>query len=234
MLSAPELIRLARLAAEANSPYLDQFRDAALAKADDNPHIYLAAYTLATDRGEEDDDGAKAHEWFAKAVALSGKDGPVQTVSMRNIVERAPGRNERRTDTADRMLRQAEVPIFIAAQAVRRQPTDLILGQALRNIDAEDKRLRYPVFAFSGAQVARDLRAARAVAFDITAIITLDYLGLLDKTFSGFERVLLAPSTLGSLFIERQFLRFHQPSRMAQAQRIQSLIASGRLKIASA
>ena len=43
---------LARLGFEINSPYINQFRDAALAKAPNDPQVHLAAYMLATERGE--------------------------------------------------------------------------------------------------------------------------------------------------------------------------------------
>jgi hypothetical protein len=66
---------------------------------------------------------------------------------------------------------------------------------------------------------------------DITSIVTLDYLGLLEKAMAHFEHVIIAPRTLSMLFLERQFIKFHQPSEMAKAQRLQALIAAGRLKV---
>lgn len=228
---ANELMRLARLALETNSFYLDQFRDAALAKAPDDPQINLAAYMLASNRGTEYQ-GPDPHAWFQKAVAGSGAEGPVRQVSMREILDTAPGWNQR-ADTVDQSLRRAEMPLFIAAKAVRRQVMDLTLGQALRNTDPDDRRVRFPIFAFSGAQGFGPIPSDKAVAFDITSLITLDYLGLLDKVLTHFARVIIAPKTLGMLFAERQFLKFHQPSRIAYARRIQSLIGAGRLKVVS-
>jgi len=110
---------------------------------------------------------------------------------------------------------------------------DLTLGQALRNTDPDDRRVRFPVFAFSGAQGFGPIPSDKTVAFDITSLITLDYLGLLDKALAYFARVVIAPKTVGMLFTERQFLRFHQPSRVAYAKRIQALISIGRLKVVS-
>jgi len=48
-----------------------------------------------------------------------------------------------------------------------------------------------------------------------------------------FDNVLIAPSTLSMLFIERQFLRVQQPSEEAKAERIRTLISSGGLKLVS-
>lgn len=228
-LPANDLIRLARLALEVGSPYVDQFRDAALRKAPDDPQINLAAYMLATEQGEEYR-SPRAHEWFRKAIEQSGPNGPVRSVSLRDLVDQTPSWNER-ADNIDQMVRRAEAPLFIAAKSLRRQLIDLTLGQALRNTDPDDPRIRYPVFAFSGAHSVRDLSETKPAAFDITALITLDYLGLLESALAHFERPIIAPTTLSLLFIERQFLKVQQPSEMAKAARIQTLIADGRLKV---
>lgn len=228
-LPTKDLNRLARLALEASSPYVDHFRDAALRKAPDDPSVNLAAYMLAIERGEEYR-GSQAQEWFRKAIEQSGPEGPVQSISLRELVDRAPGWNEH-TDNVDQLLRRAEVPLFVAARGVRRQLIDLTLGQALRNADRDDRRLRYPVFAISGARPILDISSAKCAAFDITALITFDYLGLLEMALGHFERIVIAPKTLGFLFTERQFLKIHQPSEVAKAARIQALIAAGRLKI---
>lgn len=228
-LAPSDLIRLARLALEAGSPYVDQFRDAALRKAPDDPEINLAGYTLAIERGSEYQ-GSEAHTWFQKAIVRSGPEGPVRSVSMREVIEQVPDWNKHR-ETVDQMLRRGDVPFFIAAKAVRRQVIDLTLGQALRNTDANDRRIKYSVLAFSGAQPEIDIMQAKSVALDITAIITLDYIGLLEKVLERFDQIVIAPRTLSMLFLERQFLKFHQPSQMAKAQRLQALIAAGGLKV---
>jgi len=175
---ATDLVRLARLALEASSPYVDHFRDAALRKAPDDPEINLVAYTLAIDRGAEYQ-GSQAHGWLQKAIEKSGSDGPVRSVSTRELVAQAPEWNKH-AENISQSLRRGEVPVFIAAKAIRRQVMDVTLGQALRNTDRDDTRLKYPVFAFSGAQSVRDATGAKSVALDITSLITLDYLGLLE------------------------------------------------------
>ncbi len=48
-----------------------------------------------------------------------------------------------------------------------------------------------------------------------------------------FDRVIIAPSTLSMLFIERQYLRVQQPSEVAKAERVRALINSGGLKLVS-
>jgi hypothetical protein len=224
-----DLIRLARLALEVTSPYVDQFRDAALGKAPDDPQVHLSAYMLAIERGQEYRPGGQAHLWFQKAIVLSGPEGPVRSVSMNEMIDHASGWNER-TEKIDTMLRRAEAPLFIVAKALRRQLLDLILGQALRNSDPSDSCIKYPVFAFYGAHPWQSVTKSAPLALDISSIITLEYLGLLQMVVEHFDNVLIAPSTLSMLFIDRQFLRVQQPSEVAKAERIRALISSGGLK----
>jgi hypothetical protein len=230
-LEARDLLRLARLALEVNSTYVDVFRDAALRKAPDDPQVNLGAYVLATERGEEYRD-TQVRDWFEKAVHFSGTDGPVRSVSMQDMVEHAAGWNEQ-AQNLDGMVRRAEIPLFIVAQTLRRQLTDLTRGLALRNTDTHDKRLPYPLFAFSGTIHSPRCEKTNCFALDITSLITLDFLGLMQSVFEHFDRVVIAPSTLNALFAERQFIRIQQPSRIQAAKRIRALIDTNRIKIAN-
>lgn len=101
----------------------------------------------------------------------------------------------------------------------------------MRNADQNDPGMPFPVFAYSGARHGFDLAAAKRVALDITALITLQYLGLLRQTLARFATIKIAPGTLRTMFVERQHLKFHQPSQIERAERLQSYIALGRLKV---
>ncbi len=228
-LPALELMRLARLALEVNSPYVERFRDAALKKAPDEAQTNLSAYILAIERGEEYQ-GSQAHGWLQKAIALSGENGPIQKISTKELVAQAHGWS-RHVEQVDQLLRQAQIPIFLAAKALRRQPMDLTLGQALRNQRHQDARAHFPVFAFSGKRPPLEMTGVHSPALDLTTIIVLDYLGLLETVLRYLEHPVIAPSTLATLFGERQFLRIQQPSQRAKAQRIQTLVAAGHLRV---
>lgn len=220
-----DLMRLARIALEAGSPYVDQFRDAALEAAPDDPQVNLTAYMLETERGGAHRE-ERAHSWFLKAVEKSGPDGPIQMVSLHELVDQTPRWTER-TQEVYAQLRQAEMPLFLAAKGVRRQLMEITLGQALRNSSLDAPRIKPPIFAFSGARSPVDLTSTKAVAFDITALVTLDHVGLLDTALAYFKSSTIAPTTLALLFMERQFLKVRQPSEIARARRIQSLISAG-------
>jgi hypothetical protein len=87
-------MRLARIASESGSLYVDKFRDAAIEHGPSSPEVLLTAYHLSVERGEEYQE-TRAHEWFQKAVALSDEGGPVQTVSLKDLVARSTGWNKR-------------------------------------------------------------------------------------------------------------------------------------------
>lgn len=223
------LVRLARLAFESGSLYVDKFRDAALANAQNDPAIFLAAYQLSIERGEEYQE-SRSHVWFQQAVALSGDGGPVQQVKLRDIIDRTTGWNKK-VDDIDKMLSEAKLPMYLAARALNRQPVEFMLGTALRNAKGSSPNEQFPVLAFAGNRPPDPLSGMRRAAFDITALFTLDYMGLLQKAIDAFDAVVISPSTLGSLFLDRQSIRFHQPSLVAKATRIKRLLADGKIKV---
>lgn len=224
-LKARECMRLARIAVEFGSPYVDRFRDAALRMAPDDAEVHLSAYLIATQRGEEDR-STQAHEWFARAVRLSGEDGPVKSVSFKEAVETQAGWQER-VQHFDALLRRGQMPLFMVARGIGRQVIDLSFGQAAYN---STRSPRYPVMAFSGARTSAILRNTDIVALDLTALITLAFLGLLEKTIASIDHLVISPRTLNFLLGERQFIRVQQPSQVRKAKRVQALLNSGHLK----
>lgn len=226
-------MRLARLALEAGSPYTDHFRDAALAKSPDDPEVLLSAYTLAVEQGAElKSEGP--FQWLERAIELSRPGGPIRHVTMKEIVEHTQSWNQQ-IDRVISMLREAKVPLFVAAQGLRRKPFELWLRQVLSNASPlVPAKGQFPILAFSGARHPRDLTSIKAIAFDATAIYTLAYLGILQKALDCFDRVQIGPSTLAALFLDRQFFRVQQPSQIAKARRIQQLIISRRVRVLEA
>lgn len=228
-LDPASLVRLARLAFESGSQYVDQFRDAAIAAAPDKPEPYLAAYHLSVERGDEYQE-SRAHEWLQRAIQLSGPTGPIQQVKLQEIVKKTSGWHERVENTND-LLAQAKIPMEMAARALNRQPIELFVGVAKRNERTTSPKQQFPILAFPGARGPNGLDGVRRIALDITALYTLDHLGLLAKVIAAFDQVRIAPSTLSSLFFDKQFIRFRQPSEVAKARHIKDLISKKRLKV---
>jgi hypothetical protein len=166
-LDVKALLRLARMAFESSSFYVDRFRDAAIAAAPDSSEVFLAAYQLSIDRGDDQDH--RAYEWLQKAVVLSGPEGPIQRVNIKDFVDRSSGWNKK-ADNVNTMITNVQIPLYMAARALNRQPVDFILGLALRNAKATNPRQQFPVLAFSGAKGPVDLSGVRRLALDITEV----------------------------------------------------------------
>ena len=108
---------------------------------------------------------------------------------------------------------------------------DFVLLTSLANMDEPDARSRSIIYGFSGARPSfTDLNPER-IALDLTAIITLARLDLLDTVLLTYADVVIPSSTLGWLFQERQRARFHQPSRVKDAHLLKRLVAAKELHV---
>jgi hypothetical protein len=141
-----ELVRLAHVAGVVGSSYVDSLLQAALSRAADDPHIYLAAYTHAMQSGKEDEE---SYKHFEKAFALSGPDGPVQQRPLQELAEMFPGWREHE-ERVNNLFREGDAPLFIAARALNVTMTHAALGRALANAKSSDARRKVPVLAFHG------------------------------------------------------------------------------------
>ena len=226
--SAHDLIGAAQLALHLGSPHAKDLVFEAAAKADDDSAILTAAYFIATSAGWEDD--PEVSQWLKKAAELSGDDGPLQRMSLKDILDRKPEWDRRESETW-RLLAQGQIPIFLAAQSLNRTLIDLTTFPALANLDERDPRRRSAISAYSGKRVPLEFDiGGKAVALDATALLTLSFLKILDVALDAFETVYIPHSTLGWLFEERRKAAFHQPSRIANARKVRDLLATDMLE----
>lgn len=226
--SAGEIIQAAYLGFQVRAPAARNLLFAAAKKGADNPQILASAYFLATNAGIEDD--PEVAGWLHRAAELSAEDGPIQTASLEEILEMQPEWNDRQERTW-RMLRNAEIPMFLAAQSLNRSLIEMILAPLLANLQQDDPRRRIPVYAFSGKRVPASLSFPDVVGLDASALLTFGGLELLDVLKSAPFKIRIPHSTLQWLFAERQRAAFHQPSRFQSAQKLQDLIAGARVEI---
>ncbi|MBH1943475.1 hypothetical protein I5L01_04430 [Erythrobacter sp. YJ-T3-07] len=199
---------------------------AAVEGAPDDPHLLLAAYAVAIALGREAE--LDAFKWFERAADLSGEDGPVQKTSVNAIVEQAPDWNAH-VEHATELWRRGKAPLASVAEALRQPMLELLLSPILGNRDKIEPRRRGLVSAFSGARAEPQPRGKGPIALDASALVTLAALGRLEDILALPEGVLLPHATLTWLFIERQELTFHQPSRIASAHEALHLLTEGRL-----
>lgn len=225
--SAQELIRSAQLAIQLKSPHAKDLIFAAAEKASDDASVLANAYFLATSAGIDDSETIK---WIYRAAELSGEDGPIQRMSLKDLLDRKPDWDRRESETWQSLSR-GDLPMFLAAQSLNKSLVDFTLFPALANMDEGDPRRRSLIPAFSGQRrpVMFDF-SGKTVGLEVTALLTLRFLGLLKKSMEAFDSVYLTHSTLAWLFEEKQKATFHQPSRIKNAHHLRDLLARGLLE----
>ena len=226
--SALELMDATRLALQLSSPYARDLIFAAVAKAGDDAAVLANAYFLASSAGWEND--AQVSQWLNRAAELSGDDGPLQKMSIQDLLDRKPKWDLRESETW-RLFGRGEVPMFLTAESLHRSLTALMLSPALANLQESDPRHRRKIPAYSGQrQPAQLLTVGTTAGMDATALLTVGLLDLLDQALGAFETVWVPHSTLAWLFEEKQKAAFHQPSRIRDAHQIRHFLATNVLE----
>ena len=221
--SAHDLIVAAKLALHLGSPHAKELIFAAATKSNDDAGVLAAAYFLASNAGWEGD--AKVLQWLHKAAALSADDGPIQKMTLKDVLDRKSGWDRRESKTWQ-LLSRGDIPMFLAARSLNKSLIDFTLFPALANLSESDPRRRRAISAYSGKRQLTPLRAVGTVGLDATALLTLSFLNLLDKAFDAFDAVHVPHSTLAWLFQERQNAAFHQPSQIKAAHHVRHLLAT--------
>lgn len=221
--SADDLLRAANLAIHLELPYAQDLISAAAMKTKDDPAILANAYFLSTSIGG--DNNPMVSKWLEQAAELSGHDGPIKRMRLKDIVEQKPEWDRRESETL-KLLGRGEIPIFLAAQSLNRSLVEHTIIQALGNHSKIDPRRRSAIPAYSGKRLPKQFDITGiTVAIDATALLTLSFLKILETALDAFQKVIISHSTLGWLFEERQKASFHQPSRIENAHYIQNLLA---------
>lgn len=226
--NAHDLIDAAQMALYLGLPQAKELVFEAVKKANDDPAVFTAAYFIATSAGWVEN--SQVFNWLEKAAELSGDDGPLQRMSLKDVIDQKPEWERRGLETL-RMVAQGQMPIFLAAKSLNRTLIDLTTFPALRNLSTTDPRRRTTIPAYNGKRASSEFDVrGKKVALDVTALLTLSFLKILDVVLDTFEIVYIPHSTLGWLFQERQKASFHQPSRIANAHKIRDFLAKGVLE----
>ncbi len=225
--SAQELLSAAQLANFIGSPYGKELTFLATQKNDNDAGILVSAYLLASSAGWEDD--TKVSQWINKAALLSDDKGPIQRKSLKDINDMKPDWDRRELETLE-LMRCGDIPMFVAGVSLNKSLIQMMLLPALVNRSEMDLRRRIIVPTYSGKRSPVSLKISNAVAMDVTVLLTLSFIKLLDKALDTFEKVYISHSTLNWLFEEKQKTSFHQPSRIKDAQYLQHLLSMGVLE----
>jgi len=226
--TAEELLRAGQLAQAINAPRAKDLIVKAADVADGNPHILASAYFLASSAGWESD--PMANGWLIRAANTSSDQGPLKSMSMRELFQLKPDW-DRRQDEIYKALNAGQITVSAAAYGLNQSMIQNCLLRPAANRLESDARRRSLVYAFSGARPPTVQLEPRRIALDLTAIFTFAQLGLLPTLIAHFERVLIPDQLLVWLFQERQRAAYHQPSRVKEAQFLKRLLADGTLKI---
>ena len=226
--NARELIQAAQLALRLDSiSHVKELILAAASKGEEDANVLASAYFLASSAGWEDD--PQVSQWIQKAAQLSGEDGPLQRMTLKDIVDQKP-EWDRRESEIWQMLSRGEIPMFLTDRYLNKSLSDLMLFPALANLSESDPRRRGIIPAYSGQRQPLSFDTSRQIGMDVTALLTLSFLDLLDKALDAFDKVHIPHSTLNWLFNEKQRAAFHQPSRIKDAHQIRDLLATDDLE----
>ncbi len=222
--NAQELLGTGKLALHIGSPYAKELIYCAAEKGEYDAQIYATAYNLATTAGWEYD--LNINEWLKKAIELSDDSGPIHQVSLKELLNIKPDWDRRESETLT-SLSKGDIPMFLAAQSLNSSLIHMMLYTAQLNQDENDPRRRVIIPAYSGRYQPQEFNISDRISLDVSAIITLGFLDLLDKTIDTIDTVYISHSTFAWLFSEKQKAAFHQPSRFNYARQIQNLISQG-------
>ena len=198
----------------------------AAARSIDDPEILAGCYQVASSTGWEG--STEVHSWIERAAQLSDGDGPVQMISIEDIFEWKPNW-EQREAIAWKLLEKGDTPVFVAGESLNQSLLSLYLMPALNNLNEPDIRRKSMIYAFSGSRERTKVQP-RVVAMDATALITTEFLDLLDVCIEEFESIVIPHCTLGWLLGEKARVLFHQPSRVVAARELRRMIAEGHLR----
>lgn len=224
-----DLIRTAQLAFHLDLPQsqVKELSFAAVNKANDNANVLAGAYFLATIAGWENTE--EVADWLQRAAALSGDEGPIRRATIQEFVDQKPAWDRIQSEVLTK-LRRGEMPIFGAGHALNRSLIEIMTYPFYVNMTETDPRHGNAVFAYSGKKRHASIDRGGKTAMDVSALLTLGSLDILDKALDTFEEVHVSHATLGWFFVERKKAMFHQPSRIRDARQIRDLLDEGALE----
>ena len=225
--TAGELLQASQLAKVLQPKRAKDLIFAATRAGADNPEILASAYFAASSMGWENEDVVAG--WLHDAAQLSGEEGPLHSMSLKDFSESMPVHQEKNSNIW-KMLNDGSAPVFIAAKYLNRTLTDFYLLPALSNPTETDVRWRSFVPAFSNVRLPYHMECD-TISIDATALLTLGYLELLGMVIERFDNIFIPHSTLSWLFVEKQKIAFHQPSKIEQAKQIGRMLADKKINV---
>ena len=204
------------------------FAKLAAEKAPKNPNILAAAYYLHFRLGSEEKSDS---HWLARALELSSPDkGPIWSSDLSHVATELIPKRRDHVRMVERKLINGEIPTIIAVKEFGQPLARFFLQAPRRNIDESDgcRRTILPIISCGHRPVR--LRKEQTLGLDITSIMVLSHLELLEKTLAAFRHVKLAPNIMTLLMWDRHAARFHQPSLIRDANQVRELVNGNQLQ----
>ena len=226
------LMGLAQLAGQngQTSDRAIQLSKLAAQKAPDDPRILAAAVWLHFQLGRDDEADPS---WLARASELSSADkGPLWPVDFQDLVAGWIPKRRDYLREVERKWLSGEIPIGLAADKFNKSLANLLLHIPEQNTTELDGRRRMILPIIAGGRNPVELQDDWTIGLDVTSILVLSHLGLLETAVAAFHHVKLAPDVMEFLFREKSEVRFHQPSRIRAAKQVQQLQSQGQLRAA--
>ena len=162
-------LQLAKLAAE---------------KAPDDPRILAAAYWLHFQLGHDDEADPN---WLERATELSSTDeGPIRRVGLKDFVTWMPKRRDHLREVERKWL-SGEIPMSVAAGSFNVSLARLLLYVPDQNTSKSDGRGRVILPIIAGERNLLKLQENWTIGLDVTSVMVLTYLGLLEDSVSAFS-----------------------------------------------
>ena len=212
--SADRAIELARLSVD---------------KAPKDARLHANAYWICFQLGRDEDANP---DWLTHAAQYSTPDeGPIWSVNLDTLAnDWIPKRQRYLREITDELF-AGKIPIAAATRMFGTSIVQLFIQVPAQNSETSDARRQVPVPTIASNRVAVDIDPDSVVGLDITTVLTLEYLGLLEKTLGAVSHAKFSPDVLWWLFQERRECRFHQPSRVRGAEQLRRLVHRKRLGV---
>lgn len=229
-LSKSELLQTASIAKVQLPSRAKEILEYATRKFPDDPEVFASAYFTATSLGWEDNKSSS--EWLNRAAVLSSEnDGPIHTGSFEDLKEMMYTQREQ-NDRVYKAYLNNEAPIFLLAELLHRSLSDFYLIQPFENSKSSDVHKKSAIAAFHSVREERSIDAD-SITVDVSSVLTIGYLELLEPFFKLFDKVLIPHSLLKWLYDEKQKVAYHQPSQISKAKNFESLILDECIQVTS-
>ena len=223
------LMYLAQLTSQINTDenLALQLSKCAVENAHEDPIVLTAAIGLHFQLGRDDEVDP---DWLQRACDHSTVDeGPVWRSSLKDIVTQLIPERQQRLNEVEQKWLSGQLPIGFMAHVFSVPLVRLLCHVPKRNETEIDGRHRIILPIIAGGRNQVQIQDNWIIGLDVTSIIVLSYLGLLEKTVSVFDHVKLTHDVMEFLFRESATVRFHQPYLIKQAKQVVKLINHGQI-----